>query len=218
MIWFSASCNFTILPNSVGLLALPLRMISVELRPRSIAHMLAPSPRWATTSLPSAQSGATATAYADGTLTIRGEKKNEKEEKKENYYLSEHSHGSFQRSFRLPDSVDVDKVEAAFKNGVLTVTLPKTAEDPGSPEERETDRDQTGLSSFGGILTSGPGSSAGPVEIDHRSRVRLSGAVSGARQPPVDNRARNLRQIGTRSPITDRLDRAIQLVERGDLK
>jgi HSP20 family protein len=66
--------------------------------------------------------------YADGTLTIKGEKKDEKEEKKENYYLSERNYGSFQRSFRVPDGVDADKVEASFKNGVLTVTLPKTPE------------------------------------------------------------------------------------------
>lgn len=64
--------------------------------------------------------------YADGTLTIKGEKKDEKEEKKENYYLSERNFGSFQRSFRVPDGVDAGKVEASFKNGVLTVTLPKT--------------------------------------------------------------------------------------------
>ncbi len=66
--------------------------------------------------------------YADHTLTIKGEKKEEKKEKKENYYLSERSYGSFQRSFRVPEGVDADKVEAAFKNGVLTVTLPKTPE------------------------------------------------------------------------------------------
>jgi HSP20 family protein len=66
--------------------------------------------------------------YADGTLTIKGEKKAEKEEKKENYYLSERSYGSFQRSFRVPDGVEVDKVAASFKNGVLTVTLPKPPE------------------------------------------------------------------------------------------
>jgi HSP20 family protein len=66
--------------------------------------------------------------YADGTLTIKGEKKDEKEEKKENYYLSERSYGAFQRSFRVPEGVDPDKVEASFKNGVLTVTLPKSVE------------------------------------------------------------------------------------------
>ncbi len=66
--------------------------------------------------------------YADGVLTVKGEKKGEKAERKENYYLSERSYGTFQRSFGVPDNVDADKVEAAFKNGVLTVTLPKTPE------------------------------------------------------------------------------------------
>lgn len=62
------------------------------------------------------------------TLTVKGEKKMEKEEKKEGYYLSERSYGSFYRNIPLPPGVDTDNVEAAFKNGVLIVTLPKTAE------------------------------------------------------------------------------------------
>jgi HSP20 family protein len=66
--------------------------------------------------------------YADGVLTIKGEKSDQKEEKKRDYYLSERSYGSFQRSFAVPDGVDADKIDAAFKNGVLTVTLPKSAE------------------------------------------------------------------------------------------
>ena len=65
---------------------------------------------------------------AGGVLTIKGEKQEEKEEKKKDYYLSERSYGSFQRSFQVPDGVDADKIEANFKNGVLTVTLPKSAE------------------------------------------------------------------------------------------
>lgn len=65
--------------------------------------------------------------YVDGTLTIRGEKKEEKEEKKKDYYLSERRYGSFQRAFQVPNGVDADKIDAAFKNGVLTVTLPKSA-------------------------------------------------------------------------------------------
>jgi HSP20 family protein len=62
------------------------------------------------------------------TLTIKGEKREEKEEKEKDYYLSERRFGSFQRSFRLPEGVDADKVEATFAKGVLTVKLPKTAE------------------------------------------------------------------------------------------
>jgi HSP20 family protein len=61
-------------------------------------------------------------------LTLKGEKRQEKEEKNRNYYLSERSYGSFQRSFSLPEGVDPDKIAATFDKGVLTVTLPKTAE------------------------------------------------------------------------------------------
>jgi len=65
---------------------------------------------------------------ADGTLTIKGEKQEEKEEKKKDYYLRERSFGSFERSFAIPEGVDADKIEASFKKGVLTLTLPKKPE------------------------------------------------------------------------------------------
>jgi len=65
---------------------------------------------------------------ANGVLTIKGEKQEEKEEKKKDYYVSERRYGAFARSFRLPEGVDTDKIEASFKNGVLKVTLPKTPE------------------------------------------------------------------------------------------
>lgn len=65
---------------------------------------------------------------ANGMLTIKGEKKDESEEREKDYYLSERRYGSFTRSFGLPDGVDPDKIEASFAKGVLTVTLPKTAE------------------------------------------------------------------------------------------
>jgi len=64
----------------------------------------------------------------NGGLTIKGEKQEEKEEKKKDYYLQERSFGSFERTFRIPEGVDKDKIEATFKKGVLTVTLPKSAE------------------------------------------------------------------------------------------
>ncbi len=65
---------------------------------------------------------------ADGTLIIRGEKQEEKEEKKKDYYLSERSYGSFQRSFQIPSGVDPDKIEASFNKGVLKITLAKSAD------------------------------------------------------------------------------------------
>jgi len=61
-------------------------------------------------------------------LAIKGEKKEEREEKSENYHLSERRFGSFRRSFQLPRGVDRERIEARFDKGVLTVTLPKTAE------------------------------------------------------------------------------------------
>ncbi len=65
---------------------------------------------------------------ANSVLTIRGKKQEEKEEKKKDYYVRERSFGSFERTFQVPDGVDVEKVDASFKKGVLTVTLPKTVE------------------------------------------------------------------------------------------
>ena len=61
----------------------------------------------------------------DDLLTLKGEKKSEREEEKKNFYMKERSYGSFVRSFRLPDSVKADKVRANFANGVVTIELPK---------------------------------------------------------------------------------------------
>jgi HSP20 family protein len=65
---------------------------------------------------------------ADGVLTIKGEKREETEKREKDYYLQERSFGSFERSFEVPESVEVDKIEASFKKGVLMLTLPKKAE------------------------------------------------------------------------------------------
>lgn len=65
---------------------------------------------------------------SSGVLTIKGEKRHEEEKEEKNYYLSERRFGSFQRSFRLPESVDEDRISANFDKGVLTVHLPKKPE------------------------------------------------------------------------------------------
>jgi HSP20 family protein len=67
-------------------------------------------------------------SLSDGILTIKGEKKREKEEKEEDYHLIERSYGSFVRSVQLPAKVRSDKIQASYKNGVLSITLPKAEE------------------------------------------------------------------------------------------
>ena len=64
----------------------------------------------------------------DRVLTIRGEKRNEREEKKEKRRLVERSYGTFSRSFTLPANADPEKISASFKDGVLTVTIAKRPE------------------------------------------------------------------------------------------
>jgi len=65
-------------------------------------------------------------SVSGNTLVLKGEKRQEKEEKDKNYHYSERAYGSFQRAFELPASVDHPKIAADFSNGVLTITLPKT--------------------------------------------------------------------------------------------
>jgi HSP20 family protein len=64
----------------------------------------------------------------DNTLTLKGERKFEKETREENYHRIERSYGSFYRAFTLPNSVDLDKIHAEHENGILKITLPKRQE------------------------------------------------------------------------------------------
>jgi len=64
----------------------------------------------------------------NNTLTIKGERKFENEDKRENYHRIERQYGSFYRSFQLPNTVDVTKINADFKNGILELALPKREE------------------------------------------------------------------------------------------
>jgi HSP20 family protein len=66
--------------------------------------------------------------FENGVLTLRGERKLEHEEKRENYHRVELGYGTFTRSFTLPSTVDAEHIRAEAKNGVLAVTLPKRAE------------------------------------------------------------------------------------------
>lgn len=67
--------------------------------------------------------------FEDGLLRIAGEKKEEREENERGYRLSERSYGAFERIVELPSAADPDKIDAKFKNGVLTVSIKKTGKD-----------------------------------------------------------------------------------------
>ncbi|MDO8404734.1 MAG: Hsp20/alpha crystallin family protein [Pseudomonas sp.] len=62
---------------------------------------------------------------SNGSLIIKGEKKEDKEEKRKGYHLSERHYGSFERVFSLPKGVDAEKIDASFSKGVLSISLPK---------------------------------------------------------------------------------------------
>jgi HSP20 family protein len=70
-----------------------------------------------------------------GVLTVKGEKKSEREEKGKSYYFSERSYGSFQRSFRLPEDARQDQIKADFEDGVLKISVPKAV--PQMPEAKK---------------------------------------------------------------------------------
>lgn len=65
--------------------------------------------------------------YTNDTLKIKGEKHQEKEEKEKDYYRMERSYGSFERTLNIPDDADKDNIESNYKDGVLTITIPRKA-------------------------------------------------------------------------------------------
>ena len=67
-------------------------------------------------------------SLSDGVLTIKGEKRQEKEEKEADYHLVERSYGAFTRSIQLPKEVKGDKISASYKDGILEIALPKSGE------------------------------------------------------------------------------------------
>jgi HSP20 family protein len=99
----------------------------------------------------------------DDILVIRGEKKFEREDEKENFHFVERSYGTFQRTLRLPFSVDPGKVQASFENGVLTVTLPKSA------QQERSHRIQVNAGGRGQIGAQGKASGEGQDKQDVKS-------------------------------------------------
>jgi HSP20 family molecular chaperone IbpA len=78
-----------------------------------------------TAELPGLEKDQVGVEYKDGILTLRGERKLEREVKEESYHRMERSYGVFHRSFTLPGTVDEEKISARMKNGVLEIHLPK---------------------------------------------------------------------------------------------
>ena len=78
--------------------------------------------------LPGVEEKDVTVTLANGMLTIKGEKKTEREETKDNYYLAERSYGAFERSLHLPDTIDEAMLEARFEKGVLKISAPKRPE------------------------------------------------------------------------------------------
>jgi HSP20 family protein len=75
--------------------------------------------------LPGVAAGDIEVMVQDGSLTIQGEKRVEREETGRTFFFSEREYGAFQRSFRLPPDAAGDRIDAAFKNGVLNIKIPK---------------------------------------------------------------------------------------------
>jgi HSP20 family protein len=76
--------------------------------------------------IPGVEAGDVRISLENNLLTIRGEKKQQAETQNERVHRYERSYGMFERTFALPTSVEVEKIDASYANGVLTVTIPKT--------------------------------------------------------------------------------------------
>jgi len=76
--------------------------------------------------LPAVEKKDVSISIDSGLLTIKGERKQEKEEKGKRFHRTERVYGSFIRSFRFPDDIDEEKIEADFKDGILRISLPKS--------------------------------------------------------------------------------------------
>jgi HSP20 family protein len=101
---------------------------SIGLRPPAIDVVESEKEWRVTAELPGMTAKDVDVTLSDEVLTVKGEKKEHREEKAENYRISERRFGAFQRSFQLPRGVDPAKIDAKFEKGVLTISLPKAAD------------------------------------------------------------------------------------------
>ena len=113
---------------STGVAPVQSMAFSVPTAPPSVNVMDGPKQLQVTIELPGMDAKDIDVRVTGQELMIRGQKKEEVEHKNRNYYRSERSFGAFQRRIPLPVQVDPENVEAAFKKGLLTITLPKTGE------------------------------------------------------------------------------------------
>jgi HSP20 family protein len=97
----------------------------------------------------------------DDVLTIRGEKKAQREDERQNYHVIERSYGAFQRSLRLPFSAEPGKVQANFEHGVLTVSVPKSA------QQQRSQRIEVRSGSTGGETAVQPGEKSAGRDRHH---------------------------------------------------
>ena len=113
-----------------GFMTEPFRMMEERMRPFSPCVDVKETEKdiTVTAELPGMDEKDIELSITDDHLMIRGEKKEEKEEKKKGYYRLERSFGEFSRSIPLPAGVDKDKATAAFKKGILNISIPKTKE------------------------------------------------------------------------------------------
>jgi HSP20 family protein len=87
--------------------------------------------------LPGVQSGDIEVTMQDGALIVQGEKRSESEETGSNYFFSEREYGAFLRTFRLPPDADQERISADFRNGVLTIKVPKVGPTQGRSRKVE---------------------------------------------------------------------------------
>ena len=115
---------------------------------RKIADFFAPEADAAATEeayvinveLPGVPADGVQVTVQDHVLTVKGEKESQHEEKGKTYFFSERRYGAFQRSFRLPPDVSEDEISADFKDGILTLQVPKHGPDAKKQEKKITVR------------------------------------------------------------------------------